>query len=373
MAPRREQAPPTDPGVKVPRAVREGAERAEAAQRASLGIAEPLVLPPEEPPAVPPAFPPPATSGEPPPAANALPPPNEVVSPQEPPSEPPDDPNGRTWEERYKTINGRYEADRKRSREQVDQLINRVQQLEQQLTTSAPVPVKLATKLNVSPDEVSDYGEDFIGLVQRIAQHTVEGTIQPIQNELGQTRAQVGVQKNASMHQQMDGLFPDWRKLNSDQRFIDWVMLPDAYSGAMRQKLMQEAWDNGDARRVNAFFQGFLAEEAALTPAGGGSPAARAPAAPNGIGAPAPTPQIALASLAAPGGARSASQSPAEKPTYTTEDITRFYTEVAAGRWRHRETERIAIDADIMRAQHEGRILTNRRYEPPSAPPGFTR
>jgi hypothetical protein len=126
-------------------------------------------------------------------------------------------------------------------------------------------------------------------------------------------------------------------------------MLPDAYSGAIRQRLMQEAWDSGDARRVNAFFQGFLAEEAALNPSGDVRQQTHVPAAPNG--APATTPQLNLTALAAPGGARSASPSPADKPVYSTEDITRFYTEVAAGKWRHRDADRAAIDMDIHRAQ----------------------
>jgi hypothetical protein len=174
------------------------------------------------------------------------------------------------------------------------------------------------------------------------------------------------------MHQQMDAVFPQWAELNQYQPFIEWTLLPDAYSGAIRQRLMQEAWDAGDAHRVNAFFQGFLAEEAALTPSGATRQPVHAPAAPNG--APAPTPQLALAALAAPGGARSASPSPADKPVYSTEDITRFYTEVAAGKWRHRDQDRAAIDRDIHLAQHEGRILlNNRRFTPPEPPRGFTR
>jgi hypothetical protein len=181
------------------------------------------------------------------------------------------------------------------------------------------------------------------------------------------------VQQNKTMHQQMDALFSKWQQLNAYDPFIEWTMLPDPYSGVIRQKLMQKAWDEGDAHRVNAFFQGFLAEEAALNPAGAGASAARAPAAPNGNGAPAATPPLALSALAAPGGARSASQGPAEKRTYTADDITRFYTEVAAGRWRGRDAERAEVDADIMRAQHEGRILTAQRYTPPEPPRGFTR
>jgi hypothetical protein len=358
---RREQAPPVDPGVQVPRAVREAADRATEAQRVHIGDAEPPVLPPngsDQPPG-------PTPGGAPPPAAEGSPSPP-------PPQEAPRSDDDESWEVRYKNIRGRMEAERKRSRESVEAMAQRISQLEQQLTMNAPAPRQPAPQLNVSEQEVADYGEDFIGLVQRVAQHVVEGRVQPIEGELGRTKAQVGVQQNQTMHQKMDAIFPQWAQLNQHQPFIEWVMLPDAYSGAIRQRLMQEAWDAGDAHRVNAFFQGFLAEEAAVNPSRDVRQQAHAPAAPNG--APAPTPPLSLASLAAPGGARSASPAPADKPVYSTEDITRFYTEVAAGKWRHRDQERAAIDRDIHNAQHEGRILfNNRRFTPPAAPNGFTR
>ena len=344
---RREQAPPIDPDLAVPRAVREAAERATEAQRVSIGDAEPSSLPKPD--------------GSDTPAA--------APHQQYPPQEAPQDGN---WEQRARTLHGRIEAENRRHREITEQMASRITQLEMQLTQTAPTP-QPAPRLNVTEQEVADYGEDFISLVQRVAQHTVEGRIQPIEGELGRTKAQVGVQKNQTMHDQMDALFPDWRGLNQYQPFIEWVMLPDAYSGAIRQRLMQEAWDAGDARRVNAFFQGFLAEEAALNPSGGVRQPASAPAAPNGAPA-AGGPALNLTSLAAPGGARSASPSPADKPVYSTEDITRFYTEVAAGKWRHRDADRAAIDMDIHRAQHEGRILlNNRRFTPPEPPRGYTR
>ena len=269
-------------------------------------------------------------------------------------------------------MNGRFEAERKKNRETVDQMATRITQLENELAAKPKAQPAAPRKLNISAQELEDYGEDFVGMIQRIATDTVQGHIEPLAHEVGRTQAQVRIQENQSMHEQMNALFPKWAELNQDQKFIDWVMLPDPYSGAIRQRLMQEALDHGDARRVNAFFQGFLAEEAALNPAGGGGPQASAPAA--APAAPAAAPPLSLASLAAPGGARSASPAPADKPTYTTDDITRFYTEVAAGKWRHRDQERAQIDRDIHQAQHEGRIiLTQRRYVPPAPPSGMTR
>src|SRR5262252_3218654 len=161
--PRREQAPPTDPDVVIPRAVREAAARATTAQQESIGQAEPPVAP--DPSAVPPADPPIASAGAPqPPAVGTLPPPAPPQEAQRPVD----------WEARYKTDFGRLEADRKKFRDSSQQMADRIANLEQQIAARTAPPPQPAPKLNVTPEELSDYGEDFIGLVQRIAQHTVD-------------------------------------------------------------------------------------------------------------------------------------------------------------------------------------------------------
>jgi hypothetical protein len=122
---------------------------------------------------------------------------------------------------------------------------------------------------------------------------------------------------------------------------------------------------------VIAFFQAFLAEEAALHPPGGNGQVRTVPRTVVGdtsiLPPPAaPTaPTLDLATLASPGRAHSAGGAPAEKPVYTTAEITRFYTDVASGKWRGREQQQAAIDADIILAQRENRIIINPRTQLP--------
>jgi hypothetical protein len=100
-------------------------------------------------------------------------------------------------------------------------------------------------------------------------------TAGPLQQEIQNLRGQLGyVQQEAGnsfldrMHSTLNAAVPDWAALNKNQRFIQWSQLPDIFSGAIRKTLMQEAWNSGDPHRVAAFFQAFLAEEAATNPQG---------------------------------------------------------------------------------------------------------
>src|SRR5262249_31699774 len=126
----RTPAPPVDPDIRVPRAIREAAARAEAAQKTAYGTAEPPVVAPPtgepSPPAAPPADAPPAPVVTEPPSP-------PTPAPQEPPQ--PID-----WEAKYKTDLGRIEAERKQSRENIAQMSQRMQELERQLVTRAPIP-----------------------------------------------------------------------------------------------------------------------------------------------------------------------------------------------------------------------------------------
>jgi hypothetical protein len=138
---------------------------------------------------------------------------------------------------------------------------------------------------------------------------------------------------------------PSWEQINTNQDFISWLGLPDAFSGVIRHTLLNQAFEANDTLRVLKFFDGFLAEEAVT-----------APAAVQPDPVPGMVPKVPLETFAAPGRAKSTATTPVEKPIITRADITRFYTDKAAGRYRGRDDEAARIDAEIITAGREGRI-----------------
>jgi hypothetical protein len=293
------------------------------------------------------------------------------------PAEPIDNADGTpNWENRFKALKGRFDAEQRRSRETLEQYEERMRELARQ-TQRQPLPGENLDQppVFISDKEKADYGEDLIELMKRAAQEAVMPMLAPIAKEVGTMRARVettetetGRQFLQRMHNSMDNSVPGWQDLNKDPNFIAWTKRPDVYSGLNRQELLQRAWYAGDSNRVAAFFQGYLAEEAAVDPA---AAAARQQAngsgngghAPSGPASPAqpPAPRVSLEQLAAPGRARAAATAPAGKPVWTAEGISQFYMDVAAGKFRGRDAERVATEADLMAAQREGRIQVNPR------------
>lgn len=309
-----------------------------------------------------------------------------AAAPAAPPagqSDPLDNADGSpNWENRFKALKGRYDADARRWNETQEQFEKRIKDAEErvQQATRQPLPGETFDPKNpprlVTEAEVQEYGADLIDVVRRVAAETVMPMIAPIATKVGQVEGQAQATAKETerqflnrMHGFMDQNVPGWNDINRDEKFIAWSKEPDVYSGLNRQELLQRAWYAGDAKRVAAFFQGFLAEEAATDPAAaearqralagvGGGHAAPQPASPGQSQA---APRVTLEQLAAPGRARAAVTPPAGKVEWTAEGIASFYQDVAAGKFRGREAERVATEADLMAAQREGRIKVNPR------------
>ncbi|MGE0677769.1 hypothetical protein [Pseudolabrys sp.] len=333
-----------DPGVKIPPAVAAAGSAAEELHKKVYSKeepAEPPVAAPAEPPAGPPADP--ALTAEPPPA-------DPAGLPTEPkPSEGQED-----WKHKYQSMKGRYDRLEKRVNEVLEHNAN----LERLLATTKvrqpdePSPTVQAPKL-ITPEEEQSYGDEFLSVVGKKAQEVflpeveqLKKRLEHLQTKMGAVGEYVAQTDRTRMLDKLNERVPNWKELNTNEQFLEWLSLKDTFSGVTRQDLLNQAYEQNETPRVLAFFEGFLAEEAAVAPRHN-EPAQEQPA---------PT-KIPLETFAAPGRAKTAAaHAPAEKPLITRSEITRFYTDVAAGKYRGRDEEKKRFEKQIFEAEREGRI-----------------
>lgn len=264
-----------------------------------------------------------------------------------------------SWEHKYKSVHGRYV----RSQEQIRQMSEQIQSLQNVVATmqataaSAPSTTSLpdfSTERLITPEEASDYGEDFLKVVGKKAREELAPVIGAYQQKIAELEQRLqgvsGAQAQDS-HQKLmstlDEKLPNWRDLNTNEEFLSWLQLPDAYSGDIRHNMLKAAYAQGNAHRVLAFFNGFLAEEAAVAPAQGEPDYSTTKVS-----------KVPLQNFAAPGRAKTAASAsaPAEKLNISRAQVASFYADVAAGRYRGRDAEKNKLEAQIFEAQREGRI-----------------
>jgi hypothetical protein len=259
-----------------------------------------------------------------------------------------------SWEHKYKSVHGRYV----RAQEQIKALGEQIQGLQNVIATlqsqAQPTHIpELSAERLITSEEENDYGTDFLNVVGKKAREELapvikgyEAKINELEARLKGVHGQVAVSAQEKMFARMDENLPEWRDLNRNEEFLNWLALPDTYSGVIRHELLKGAFAGNDASRVLTFFKGFLAEEAAVAPSEGG---------PDYRGT--TIPKVPLETLAAPGRAKSAAAAaPTEKPIFTRSQIAAFYADVSTGKFRGRDAEKAKKESLIFEAQRDGRI-----------------
>ena len=263
-----------------------------------------------------------------------------VAEPTAPvPSPRPDD-----WEHRFKSLQGRYNRLAQDTTERMRTLEQHIQQLTQQRQepSSPPEPVADTTK------DAEVFGADMVDMVKRVAEtlfgsvaRKVDERLTAIERRLEGTTQQVAKTGDEVFVDRLRQLVPNYEAINVDEGFLNWLAEEDPVYGEPRQNALTKAADARDVERVARIFQAYVKTFApAATPA-----------------QPAPTPASELDRQVAPRASASAPAAPTGKPTFRAAEVTHFYREVQAGRYRGREQEALAIEAQFNNALAEGRIV----------------
>jgi hypothetical protein len=233
-----------------------------------------------------------------------------------------------------------------------DELVRTQQMLRAPQRQQAPQPQPQTQRL-VTDQDVQTYGPELIDVVRRAAREAVAPDLQNLATQNQKVTQQVTRQNTQSLYGSLDTHVPTWREINVNPRFKLWCRSPDVYSGELRGKLLNAAFQAADAPRVVAFFQGFLNEEVATGNAPNPQPEPQAPAAPRQAA-------LSLEAIAAPGRAKPATGatpvSSADKPVFTRAQISAFYTKVRQGAYAGRDQDRQRDEAAIFAAQNDGRV-----------------
>lgn len=279
----------------------------------------------------------------------------ELPTAEEPPKEEPKPEVD--WEQKYRTLDGKYNAEVPRLQSQNNELNSRLSDLEQRLQNAesqipSPEEKKEMNKL-LQDEEIEDYGEDMIDVVKRAAREAMMPELNALREENESLRSQLGQVEGSVAASTQDKMFnalaqavPNWSEINRDRGFLDWLAQPDVYSGVTRQELLTKAFDSGDAPRVILFFKGFIDEQTPKQEA----PAAQ-PEAPQG------TKLDTLVAPSRPKGNTDTGGAQQSELIWTQASIAAFYADVQKGKFKNREKERASLERDIFAAMKEGRIV----------------
>ena len=177
----------------------------------------------------------------------------------------------------------------------------------------------------LTQEDERNFGPELLDVAIRAARHAVSPELAQLREENRDLQDQLNSATKLSLDRELDAAVPGWREINTDPRFHAWLLLPETYSGVIRDRLLKDAAAAGDAQRLVKFFQGFLREQ-------------------GGVGQP----------VAAGHASQRASRAPSGQRVYDRSEITRMWNLRRQGkiddqawlRWEH----------ELCRASAEGRV-----------------
>jgi len=180
-----------------------------------------------------------------------------------------DDP---AWEQRFKTLQGKYQAEVPRLhaqlREQSDQMQAMQAQLEalQKKSEAAAAPEAPL----VSDKDEDNFGADLLDFIRRVvrdefprlASPVVEALrkeMNPVREQLGTVQKRVEESDNDRFWSALERAVPDLDTVNSDQRWLQWLGEVEPLVGVSRQHMLDAAVARLDADRVVALVEAWKA------------------------------------------------------------------------------------------------------------------
>lgn len=250
-----------------------------------------------------------------------------------------------TWQQKYRTLKGMYDAEVPRLHAQVKELTSRMEQIQREMQ-----PPKTETKPQqaeklVTDADVEAFGSDLIEVQRKVAREVAQefrAELETLKSENAELRKQIGETGTkvveASFSQSLHRLVPDFEAINADPRWIDWLNEMDPMLRAPRKVMAQEAFNRGDAEAV-AYYIGMFKQSVA--------PAAE----------PTPAKKQELERQVQPN-RTSAQTAPVSSKgkTYTSSQIQGMFQKAAllGGQGKHEEARQ--LEAEIDAAYMEGRV-----------------
>lgn len=287
------------------------------------------------------------------------------------------DPGGSTdFEHRFRVMEGKYKSETARMRADLVAANARLDQTTGLLATlsarkeeppappAPPAPVVTVEPLRQS--EIDEFGSDMLDATARFTMARVMPVIDGLRAEVARltglvnttaatatsAASSVALSAREKMFATLDGAVSNWKEINVQPEFLNWLAQEDTMSGETRHTLLTRAFERNEAARVQRFFTAYLSESnSGVESAKGGGVKPNPPGAPSVV-----TPSA----LVAPGRGRAAPvQIAPQQMEWTPSLIAAFYNDVRTGVFRNDPDERDRLEADIFAAQRDGRVVAN--------------
>jgi len=256
-----------------------------------------------------------------------------------------------TAEQRWKVLQGMID----KKDEELNTMRGLLADMSQRPTQEAAAPEQEPAQPLVTDEDVSEYGKEYVDFVARVSTQAfrnelnnnpvmasldsrlkaLEGSVQGVEQTSANTAQTI-------FFNELTSVVPQWRALNNDASFLQWLDQVDPFTGETKLNLLQHAVAQQDSARAATFFASYE-QETAQAPTPAPQETETTAQAPSG-----------KEKLVAPGKTTAAAPLPDSKRNWTRAEITKLYDDKMSGKITAKEFDR--LERDLFAAQADGRI-----------------
>lgn len=202
---------------------------------------------------------------------------DQQVAPHEQVVHATDKPQSDVWEQKFKSLQGKFNAEVPRLYQEVREKEALIQNLNERLVKLERHEVEKSQQL-VSKDDVDTFGEDMIDLVRRVVREefsklapaalgAVRGEIEEIRGEVGRVNEINGRTSYELFWSKVKELVPHWDSVDTHPSWIAWLDTTPEYDDKTYREIAAKAISNGDAQRISALVKSWEKETGVATAA----------------------------------------------------------------------------------------------------------
>jgi len=242
------------------------------------------------------------------------------------------------WEQKFRTLQGKYNAEVPRLHQQVQTLSTQVEVLDREKEAAQEARESLvASADDLDQSTYAEYGEEFERMAETI--NALQGKLNSVITEnsrlkdtVGEIEVSAAENKTDRFYSAITAVVPNWREINTEPKFLEWLQTTDPMTDLSYQDYLNHAADTLDSQKAINIFKTY--NESTIQPQ---------------------VQQDMVERQVQPATTSMATTPTVQKQQYTRRDIKTFYKNAATGVYT--KAQKDAIEADIFAAQNEGRII----------------
>jgi hypothetical protein len=182
-------------------------------------------------------------------------------------------------EQKYRTLEGKYNAEVPRLHAQLKELGTQVLTLTQaaEKAKQPPEPKPATHETLVTAQDEESFGKDLIDVQRRVALDVMREHVEPLKSELIKRDERIAQLEQAlqktggevatvTFEQRLASQVPDFVKINTDPKWIAFLDEVDPYTNEPRRAYAEFVYNNGDVEKLKRIVEFFKATTGQQTP-----------------------------------------------------------------------------------------------------------